>query len=449
MLSAFGNALRTPDLRKKILFTLMILAVFRLGSVIPTPNVNMVAVNACRVQATTSDTAGLYSMIQLFSGGALLQLAIFALGIMPYITASIILQLLTVVIPRLEALKKEGASGTAKITQYTRYLTIVLAVLNSTAFVTLAVNGQLFPGCQQDLVYDKSLFPLIVMILTMTAGTGVIMWLGELITERGVGNGMSVMIFTQIAAQFPASLWAIALSRGTLEGNENLPNAQGWLVFIATLAVGLLVMLAVVYMEQAQRRIPVQYAKRMVGRKLIGGSTTYIPIKVNQAGVIPVIFASSILYLPILYAQFQPGTADAPNPVAQWISTYMVNGGWVYETVFFLLIIFFAYFYVSITFDPVEVSDNMKKYGGFIPGIRAGGPTERYLAFVLSRLTAPGSLYLGIIALIPALAFILFGTQNKFPFGGTSILIIVGVGLDTVKQIQSQLQQRNYEGFLR
>lgn len=440
MLSAFGNALRTPDLRKKILFTLMILAIFRLGSVIPSPNVNIVNVNSCRAQVASGDTAGLYSMIQLFSGGALLQLAIFALGIMPYITASIILQLLTVVIPRLETLKKDGASGTAKITQYTRYLTLVLAVLNSTAFVTLAVNGQLFQGCSLDLVYDKGLFPIITMILTMTAGTGVIMWLGELITDRGIGNGMSVMIFTQIAAQFPASLWAIKESR---EG------AQGWLMFIATIVVGLLVMLAVVFMEQAQRRIPVQYAKRMVGRKLIGGSTTYIPIKVNQAGVIPVIFASSILYLPILYAQFQSGTAENPNVVAQWISTYMANGSWVYETVFFLLIIFFAYFYVSITFDPVEVSDNMKKYGGFIPGIRAGGPTERYLAHVLSRLTAPGALYLGIISLIPALAFVFFGTQNQFPFGGTSILIIVGVGLDTVKQIQSQLQQRNYEGFLR
>jgi len=444
MLSAFGNALRTPDLRKKILFTLLILAVFRLGSTIPTPNVNMQAVNECRAIATSNDTAGLYSMIQLFSGGALLQLAIFALGIMPYITASIILQLLTVVIPRLEALKKEGASGTAKITQYTRYLTIVLAVLNSTAYVTLAVNGQLFRGCTQQLVYDKGLFAIITMILTMTAGTGVIMWLGELITDRGVGNGMSVMIFTQIAAQFPASMWAIALSRGTDANNPNLPNAQGWLVFIATIGIGLLVMLGVVFMEQAQRRIPVQYAKRMVGRKLLGGSTTYIPIKVNQAGVIPVIFASSMLYLPILYAQFQPN-----NPVSNWISTYLTNGQWAYEVIFFAMIIFFAYFYVSITFDPVEVSDNMKKYGGFIPGLRAGGPTERYLAFVLSRLTAAGALYLGIISLIPALAFVLFNTQNKFPFGGTSILIIVGVGLDTVKQIQSQLQQRNYEGFLR
>ncbi|MFT4110920.1 preprotein translocase subunit SecY [Propionicimonas sp.] len=440
MLSAFANALRTPDLRRKILFTLMILAVFRLGSTIPTPNVNIVNVDSCRAQATSGDASGLYSMIQLFSGGALLQMAIFALGIMPYITASIILQLLTVVIPRLEALKKEGASGTQKITQYTRYLTLVLAVLQSTAYVTLAVNGQLFQGCSLDLVYDKSIFPIITMILTMTAGTGVIMWLGELITDRGVGNGMSVMIFTQIAAQFPASLWAI---------KESHEGAQGWFYFIIVLIIGLAVMAGVIFMEQAQRRIPVQYAKRMVGRRLLGGSTTYIPMKVNQAGVIPVIFASSMLYLPILYAQFQPGTTDNPNPVSTWISTYLTTGNIVYEAIFFVLIIAFAYFYVSITFDPVEVSDNMKKYGGFIPGVRAGKPTERYLAHVLSRLTAPGSLYLAIIALIPAIAFVALGTANKFPFGGTSILIIVGVGLDTVKQIQSQLQQRNYEGFLR
>ena len=436
MLSAFLNAFKTPDLRKKILFTLLILAVFRLGSVIPAPNVNIVNVNTCRLQTATGDAAGLYSMINLFSGGALLQLAIFALGIMPYITASIILQLLTVVIPRLETLKKDGASGSAKITQYTRYLTLVLAVLNATAYVTLAVNGQLFQGCNLDLVYDKGIFPIVVMVLTMTAGTGVIMWLGELITDRGVGNGMSVMIFTQIAAQFPASLWSIKESR---EG------AAGWLAFIMVLAVGLLVMVGVIFIEQAQRRIPVQYAKRMVGRRLFGGTTTYIPMKVNQAGVIPVIFASSLLYLPMLYAQIQPD-----SPVSSWIATYFVRTDhWLYNLTFFLLIIFFAYFYVAITFNAEEVADNMKKYGGFIPGIRAGKPTEQYLSFVLSRLTAPGALYLALISLIPTLAFILFGTQNSFPFGGTSILIVVGVGLDTVKQIQSQLQQRNYEGFLR
>ncbi|HBX80959.1 MAG: preprotein translocase subunit SecY [Propionibacteriaceae bacterium] len=436
MLSALANAFKTPDLRKKILFTLMILAIFRLGSVIPTPNVNMVHVNQCRTEAA-ANSPSLYSMINLLSGGALLQLSIFALGIMPYITASIILQLLTVVIPRLETLKKEGASGTAKITQYTRYLTLVLAILNATAYTTMAVNGQLFQGCSADLVYDKSIFPVIVMICTVTAGTSIIMWMGELITDRGVGNGMSVMIFTQIAASFPASLWGIKESR---------PNeAEGWLAFAVTLALGLLVMLGVIFMEQAQRRIPVQYAKRMVGRKLFGGTTTYIPLKVNQSGVIPVIFASSMLYLPVLYAQFQPN-----NEVSTWISAHLVKGDSVwYNALFFFLIVAFCYFYVAITFDPVEVADNMKKYGGFIPGIRAGRPTEQYLSFVLSRLTAPGALYLGLIALIPTLAFVAFGTQSKFPFGGTSILIIVGVGLDTVKQIESQLQQRNYEGFLR
>ncbi len=430
MLSAFANAFKTPDLRKKIFFTLFILIIFRLGSTIPTPNVNMVNVQKCNAAAQTSDVAGLYSVINLFSGGALLQLTIFALGIMPYITSSIILQLLTSVIPRLEALKKEGAGGAAKITQYTRYLTLVLAVLNATAFVTMAVNGQLFKTCNEDVVYDKGLFPIIVMVLTMTAGTGIIMWLGELITERGVGNGMSIMIFTQIAAKFPTSLWSIKV-------------AKGWFMFILVLAIGLLVMAGIIYMEQAQRRIPVQYAKRMVGRRLVGGSTTYIPLKVNQAGVIPVIFASSMLYLPVLYATFQPN-----SQVSLFLDRWFRHEGFLYNGVYFLLIVFFTYFYVSITFNPQEVSDNMKKYGGFIPGVRAGKPTERYLGYVLSRLTAPGSLYLAIVALIPTVAFILLDAAQNFPFGGTSVLIVVGVGLDTVKKIQSQLQQRNYEAFL-
>ncbi len=435
MLSAFANAFKTPDLRRKIFFTLGVLALFRLGSTIPTPNVDMVAIDQCMRVAAQGDQAGVYSIINLFSGGALLQLSIFALGIMPYITASIILQLLTVVIPKLEALKKEGATGTAKITQYTRYLTLVLAVLNSTAFITLARTGALFPTCQQAILNNQELLPLVTMVLTMTAGTVVIMWLGELITERGIGNGMSIMIFTQIAASFPAGLWAIRTSS---------PGATGWFLFFLVIGIGLLVMLGIVFVEQGQRRIPVQYAKRMVGRRLVGGSTTYIPLKVNQAGVIPVIFASSIMYLPILYAQFRPESA-----VSLWLSTnFAVTSVW-YVVVQFFLIIFFTYFYVSITFNPEEVSDNMKKYGGFIPGIRAGKPTERYLAYVLSRLTAPGSLYLAIIALAPTLAFTSVGAAENFPFGGTSILIIVGVALDTVKRIESQLQQRNYEGFLR
>ncbi|MFT3875583.1 MAG: preprotein translocase subunit SecY [Propioniciclava sp.] len=445
MLSAFAHALRTPDLRRKILFTLGILAVFRFGSVVPTPNVNMQNVQECTVQASTGASAGLYSMINLFSGGALLQLTVFALGIMPYITASIILQLLTVVIPRLETLKKEGGAGQQKITQYTRYLTLVLAVMQSTAFVTMAVGGQLFPGCGLALVYDATIFPILTMVLTMTAGTGIVMWLGELVTERGVGNGMSVMIFTQIAAAFPAQVWGIAISAGTIEWNGfTLPNSAGWLAFLAVLAVGALVMLGVIFVEQAQRRIPVQYAKRMVGRRLVGGSTTYIPIKVNQAGVIPVIFASSLLSLPIMLSQFAPESA-----ASSWIAANLGGQGLWHNLLMFALIIAFAYFYVSITFNPEEVADNMRKYGGFIPGIRAGKPTERYLGYVLSRLTAPGSLYLGLIALLPAFAFMFLPGGQQFPFGGTSILIVVGVGLDTVKQIQSQLQQRNYEGFLR
>ena len=434
MLSAFASAFKTPELRKKIFFTLGILLVFRLGSTIPAPNVNMQALNACVADATTGTQAGLYSLINLFSGGALLHLTIFALGVMPYITSSIILQLLAVVIPRLEALRKEGAAGQATITQYTRYLTLVLALLQATAFVTMARTGQLLQ-CSQPILYNQELFPLITMVLTMTAGTVVIMWLGELITDRGVGNGMSVLIFTQIAAQFPTGLWSI---------KEKNQGATGWFLFLAIIAIGLLVMLGILFMEQGQRRVPVQYAKRMVGRRLVGGSTTYIPLKINQSGVIPVIFASSILYLPILYATFRPQSGTG-----QWIAANFHTNSWVYSTLQFLLIVGFCYFYVAITFNSEEVSDNMKKYGGFIPGIRAGKPTERYLTYVLNRLTAPGSLYLAIISMIPTLAFIAVGANQNFPFGGTSILIIVGVALDTVKRIESQLQQRNYEGFLR
>lgn len=435
MFSSIVSAFKTPDLRRKIFFTLGILVVFRLGSSIPTPNVNGVRINECVQSSLSGDQAGLYSMINMFSGGALLRLSIFALGIMPYITSSIILQLLVVVIPRLETLKKEGAAGQQKITQYTRYLTIVLAVLQATSFVTLAANGQMLVGCDA-ILYDQSIFAMVTMVFIMTAGTGIIMWLGELITERGVGNGMSVLIFTQVAAAFPASLWKIKTAH---------PGSQGWLLLLMVVAIGLLVVAGVVFVEQAQRRIPVQYAKRMVGNRLLGGTTAYIPLKVNQSGVIPVIFASSILYLPILYTMFR-----REGKVSEWIvQNFATGSGPIYNALFFVLIIAFAYFYVSITFDPVEISDNMKKYGGFIPGIRAGKPTEDYLAYVLSRLTAPGSLYLAVIAMIPTIAIALFQADQHFPFGGTSLLIMVGVGLDTMKQVESQLQQRHYEGFLK
>ena len=431
MLKAFAMAFRTPDLRKKILFTLSIMALFRFGSVVPTPGVSYVNVQEC---LKTADTGGLFGLINLFSGGALLQLSIFALGIMPYITSSIIVQLLTVVIPRFEALKKEGQSGTAKLTQYTRYLTIGLAILQSTGLIAVArIQGRIFSNCSLPIIPDTSLLRVITMIIVMTAGTSVIMWLGELITDRGVGNGMSILIFTSIAATFPGQLWSIKLQKG-------------WFAFSFIMAVGVLIVAAVVFVEQSQRRIPVQYAKRQVGRQQYGGTSTYIPIKVNQAGVIPVIFASSLLYIPSLVVNFSGSQAGWAN----WVSKNLISGdNFFYIGVYALLIVFFTYFYVAITFNPDEVAENMKKYGGFIPGIRAGRPTSEYLQYVLSRITAPGAFYLSIVAIIPFIALILFQASQNFPFGGTSILIIVGVGLDTAKQIESQLQQRSYEGFLR
>jgi len=439
MLTAFLRAFRTPDLRKKLLFTLGILALFRFGAAIPTPGISEKAVTFCTGLEKTSSAAGVYQLVNLFSGGALLRLSVFALGIMPYITASIILQLLAVVIPRLETLRQEGQSGQAKITQYTRYLTIGLAILQSTGIVAYARSGNLFPNCNQPLIPDSSVFTIATMVICMTAGTAVIMWLGELITDRGVGNGMSVLIFTTVISQMFGYL-------------ADVFKVKGSFVLAIVLLVGIGIVAFVVFMEQAQRRIPVQYAKRMVGRKMYGGTSTYIPLKVNQAGVIPVIFASSLLYIPELAATLF-GSKTHPQGWVTFIQTELGTGSIgdskLYMGLFFVLIVFFTYFYVSITFNPTEVADNMKKYGGFIPGIRPGRPTAQYLGYVLSRLTAPGSLYLGVIALVPMIAFALLGVGSQFPFGGTTILIAVGVGLDTVKQIESQLQQRNYEGFLR
>jgi preprotein translocase subunit SecY len=442
MLTAFLRAFRTPDLRRKLLFTLFIIAIFRLGAALPTPGISEKAVTSCLDAVNSSGQAGLFQLVNLFSGGALLRLSVFALGIMPYITASIILQLLAVVIPRLETLRQEGQSGQAKITQYTRYLTVGLAILQSTGIVALARSGNL-PGMSgqvqcANLIPDQSIFRIGTMVITMTAGTAVIMWLGELITDRGVGNGMSLIIFTQVIAVIPGEMLAIYRQKHAF-------------VFGIVLLVGISIIGFVAFMEQAQRRIPVQYAKRMVGRKMYGGTSTYIPLKVNQAGVIPVIFASSLLYIPQLGAQlFGHATSAHPAGWANWVEANLVIGDDpYYMAMFFILIVFFTYFYVSITFNPTEVADNMKKYGGFIPGIRPGRPTAEYLSYVLSRLTAPGSVYLGLVALIPMVAIGLVGATQQFPFGGTSILIMVGVGLDTVKQIESQLQQRNYEGFLR
>ena len=432
MLTAFIRVFRTPDLRKKLLFSVFIIAVFRLGQQLPTPGVSQTAVQTCLAVSTKSD---LFQLLNLFSGNGITKLTVFALGIMPYITASIILQLLAVVIPRLEALRQEGQTGQAKITQYTRYLTIGLAILQSTGIIALARSHELIPGCSADLIPNPSVFTIATMVIIMTAGTAVIMWLGELITDRGVGNGMSVMIFTQIIAVVPSQL-------------ELIYESKGKFVFALVMIMAVVIIGFVALMEQAQRRIPIQYAKRMVGRRMYGGTSTYIPLKINQAGVIPVIFASSLLYIPELAAQLfgHNGTTGW----AQWVdANLVVSDRPAYAIAFFVLIVFFTYFYVSITFNPTEVADGMKKSGGFIPGIRPGGPTAGYLSHVLSRLTAAGSLYLGLIALIPVVAIGLLDATAQFPLGGTSLLIMVGVGLDTVKQIESQLQQRNYEGFLR
>ena len=433
MLGAIGRAFKTPDLRNKLLFTLGVIVLYRLGSYIPAPGIDYAQVQQC--VANPQLNQGAFGLVNLFSGGALLQLSIFALGIMPYITASIITQLLRVVIPRFEALHKEGASGQAKLTQYTRYMTIGLGILNATTLVSTVRTGALFgnvEGCQ-DLIVNDTWWGVLIIVITLTAGTGLIMWLGEQITERGVGNGMSLLIFTAVAAGFPAAFGAILTS-------------QGIDIFLIVVAVGLAIVALVVFVEQSQRRIPVQYAKRMVGRRMFGGTSTYIPIKVNQAGVIPVIFASSVLYLPSLIAQF----GDPEAQWVQWITEYLTTGDHpVYMLVYFLLTIFFTYFYVAITFNPEEVADNMKKYVGFIPGIRAGRPTEQYLSYVLTRITFPGSLYLAFVAMIPLIALVLIDANQNFPFGGTSLLIIVGVGLETVKQIDSQMQQRHYEGLLR
>ena len=447
MLTAFIRAFRTPDLRKKLLFTLGIIALFRFGSSLPAPGISEKNVSYCSNLASKSGAANVYAIVDLLSGNALKYMSVFALGIMPYITASIILQLLTVVIPRLETLKNEGQAGQAKITQYTRYLTIGLAVLQSTGYIELARSGTLFQSsaCTSTLnpiIPDASPFRIATMVITMVAGTAVIMWMGELITDRGVGNGMSVMIFTQVIAVIPGELLTIYQTRQAF-------------IALLSVAVVFVVVTGIVFMEQAQRRIPVQYAKRMVGRRMYGGTSTYIPMKVNQAGVIPVIFASSLLYIPQLAVSLF-GSSNRPQGWVSFTQRYLEIGTsnalstmWVYMLAFFLLIVAFTFFYVSITFNPTEVADNMKKYGGFIPGIRPGRPTAEYLGYVLTRLTTPGSMYLGAVALFPLVALAAIGVGNQFPFSGVSLLIMVGVGLDTVKQIESQLQQRNYEGFLR
>ncbi len=421
MLKAFVNAFKIPDLRKKILFTLAIIAVFRLGSHVPVPDVDL-----SKLAGITSQAKGLgaLSFIDLFSGGALTRFAVFSLGIMPYITSSIIMQLLTVVIPKLEQWQKQGEIGMKKITQWTRYMTVTLALLQSTGLVFLFHS-------QFDVIRVFTAPRVALIVITLTAGTAMIMWLGELVTQRGIGNGMSILIFTSVIPRLPA------------EGDAILKQA-GAFKFYFLLALGIAIILAVVFMEQGQRRIPVQYAKRVVGRRMMGGQSTYIPLKVNQAGVIPIIFAASVLYFPSLLQ----------NVVhVSWFQNFVNNtllrqSNPVYMLIYGTLVVFFAYFYTAITFNPIETADNIRKYGGFIPGIRPGRPTAEYLSNILNRITLPGSLFLAAIALIPSI-FLAFWAISAFPFGGTTILITVGVALETMKQLESQLMMRHYEGFLR
>jgi preprotein translocase subunit SecY len=425
MLRAFINAFKIPDLRRKLLFTLGIIAIYRVGGWIPIPGIE---IELLRDAVGGGAAGGIVGIINVFAGGALQQMAVFALGIMPYITASIIMQLLAVVIPKLEALQREGEQGRKKITQYTRYVTVGLALLQSTTLITLARSGAAF---ETNIMPRAGTGMIIVMVLTLTAGTSLIMWLGELITQRGVGNGMSLLIYVSIISQFPSELRIVQLE-----------NGPGWVAGV--LLMGVVLTVAVVFMEMGQRRIPVQYARRQVGRRSYGGQATYIPLKVNQSGVIPVIFASSLMYLPGLITQVSGWTAGA-----QWVEANLSDArSWVFIVTFAALTIFFAYFYTAIAFNPVEVADNMKRYGGFIPGIRPGRQTAEYLDRVLTRITLPGSLYLATVAVLP---FILLavGRIGAFPLGGVSLLIMVGVALQTMQQIESQLMQRNYEGFLR
>ncbi|ADK28175.1 preprotein translocase subunit SecY [Corynebacterium pseudotuberculosis] len=440
-MSAIFQAFRDADLRKKILITLALIVLYRIGAQIPSPGVDYASISG-RLRELTSDSSSVYSLINLFSGGALLQLSIFAIGVMPYITASIIVQLLTVVIPRFEELKKEGQSGQAKMDQYTRYLTLGLALLQSSGIVALADRKQLLGAGVQVLMPNAGLWTLIMLVLVMSAGAMLVMWLGEIITERGVGNGMSLLIFAGIATRLPSD-------------GANILNSSGGVVFAVVLVAVIILVVGVVFVEQGQRRIPVQYAKRMVGRRQYGGSSTYLPLKVNQAGVIPVIFASSLIYMPVLITQIiNSGSHEVSDNwwqrnVIQYLQT---PSSWQYIVLYFVLIIFFSYFYVSVQYDPNEQAENMKKYGGFIPGIRPGRPTAEYLGFVMNRLLFVGALYLGIIAVLPNIALDLgvgASSAGSTPFGGTAILIMVSVALTTVKQIESQLLQSNYEGLLK
>lgn len=423
MLEALRNALRIGDLRRKILYTMGLLVVFRIGSFVPVPGVNAGAMAA----ALGIDEGNIFGFLNLFSGGALGRFTVFAMGVGPYITASIIIQLLTVVIPRLEQLAKEGGEGRKLIQQYTRYGTVGLGIVQAIGVTSLANTW--------GVLTDANFFSFTTIVLTLTAGTTFLMWLGEKISEHGIGNGISLLIFAGIVAGVPVGTFNVFSALG-----EGGINPFSLIIF---LLIGLLVIAGIIMVQQGERRIPVQYAKRVVGRRMYGGQSTHIPMKVNQAGVIPVIFASSVLMFPLTIAQFVPA-------VGEFVERFIGPGTFGYNFFYFVLVIFFTYFYTAMTWNPVDVADNMRKHGGFIPGLRPGKPTAQFLDRVLSRLTMAGALFLGLIAVLP---FIMAAVTRMPPsflsLGGTGLLIVIGVALDTMKQIEAQLLMRHYEGFLK
>jgi preprotein translocase subunit SecY len=423
VLGTFLNAFRIADLRKKIAFTAAMMAIYRFGAYIPAPGINLDAVKGIQSQFGGSNVLG---FLNLFSGGSLSRFAIFALGIMPYITASIILQLLQVVVPSLEKLKNEGEVGQQKITQYTRYLTVGLAFAQSIGYVFLFRTFA--SDANTKVINNFNIGSVLLIVLTLTAGTVFVMWLGELITQRGIGNGISLMIFASIVARIPHGVTAW----------WNNPD-QVFKVMMPLIALA--VIAAIVFIQEGQRRIPVQYAKRVVGRRMAGGGSTYLPLRVNMAGVIPVIFAASLMAFPPTIGELIHSKA------ARDFSVFFNPNGTAYIIGESILIILFTYFYTAVTFNPVEQADNLKKYGGFIPGVRPGRPTAEYLDRILARLTFPGALYLAAVAALPTI--LINQTSANFFFGGTSILIVVGVALDTMKQLEAQLMMRNYEGFLK
>jgi preprotein translocase subunit SecY len=424
------------DLRNKIIFTLFIIAVYRLGDNIICPGIDF---NAVQSLAAAANKGGVIAYLNLFSGGALTKMAVFGLGIMPYITSSIIIQLLMVVIPKFEEWREEGPSGQRKLTQVTRYMTIALAVMQSTglAYAFHHGGGGLIGGTplNVDLIPHFTVPRVLLIVLTMTGGTVVVMWLAELITQRGIGQGMSVLIFTNVISGLPSN------------GDALLKSAHA-AKFAFLLALALFFLVAIVFVELCQRRIPVTFAKRVVGRRMYGGQSTYIPMKLNTGGVVPIIFAASVLYFPILISNVFPSTGWGKD-VQTWISQHLAQpGNIVYILLYGGLILIFAYFYASITFDPHQQAEVIRKQGGYIPGIRPGFPTERHLQTILYRVTFPGALFLTLVALLPSLVLTLWNVQN-YPFAGTTLLIAVGVALQTMQQVDSQLMLRNYEGFLR